>query len=105
LQEFDSIRGLTGVCGESQLGEKMKSRKVLLALIVAVLLMTISGSSFSEVRSSWTTSREMVGGPYRMTIQSLGVTKSSGYQLLDESKVINPESGCCCSLCLPIITK
>lgn len=83
----------------------MKTRKVLLALVVAVFLISISGSAYSEVRSFSGVSSESSGGQYILTIQVTEVVKSSGYKLLDKTKALDPASGCCCTICLPIIQK
>jgi len=83
----------------------MKTRTVLLVLIVVAVLVTTSGSSPSDARASTTVSGVLSGGQYVLTIQTTAVIQPTGYRLLDAATLVDPAPGCCCKGHLPCITK
>jgi hypothetical protein len=83
----------------------MKTRKVLLILIVVAVLMTTSGSTRSDARASTMVSSVLSGGQYVLTIQTPAVTQPTGYRLLDAGTAVDPAPGCCCKTHLPCMQK
>jgi hypothetical protein len=83
----------------------MKTRRILICLIVFTALITTSGSIYSEARSHSILSGALSGGSYVLTLQPAQATNPSGYQLLDEMTAAELASGCCCKACLPILMK
>ena len=83
----------------------MKTRKVLLILIIATVLITISGSVHSNARALATTPNTSSGGQYVLTIQTAAGTQPTGYRLQDKSTAVDPAPGCCCKSHLPCVVK
>ncbi len=82
----------------------MKTRKIGLILLVVAALITISGSSPSNARAS--TSGELSGGKYMLTIQTTAGTPPIGYRLQDAtSTTVDPAPGCCCKAHLPCLSR
>ncbi|MBK7180964.1 MAG: hypothetical protein WBO48_24435 [Candidatus Promineifilaceae bacterium] len=83
----------------------MKSRKVLLYLMVIAALLTIFSSSYVDARSYSTGSNMLSSGAYVLTLQPARAENSAGYQLLDTPAATDSDAGCCCKNCLPIVQK
>jgi hypothetical protein len=88
----------------------MKTRTVLLVLIVAAVLVTTAGSTASQARASTTVSNVVSGGQYVLTIQTTAAvraaTRPTGYRLSDAAPaVVDPAAGCCCKTNLPCVRK
>ena len=83
----------------------MKTRTVLLVLIVAAVLVTTAGSTASNARASTTVSNVVSGGQYVLTIQTTAATRPTGYRLSDAAPAADPAPGCCCKTNLPCLVK
>jgi hypothetical protein len=83
----------------------MRIRNVLLILILAAVLVTISGSAFSDARAITPAGSVLSGGGYVLTIRSAAVEKPGGYLLLNSSTAEDTTSGCCCKSFLPCIQR
>ena len=103
----------------------MKTRTLLLFLIVAAALVTASAAAHSDARAT-AVSGLISGGQYVLTTQSPALTPPSGYRLVDAATWVSQRavigtgghyqllastqpaadgSGCCCKCYLPLITK
>jgi hypothetical protein len=103
----------------------MKTRTLLLFLIVAAAMVTASAASHSDARSTVVSSR-LSGDRYVLTTRSPAATRPTGYRLVDAAtwgsqrmvigtgghyQLLAPAqpaadgSGCCCRCYLPLIIK
>ena len=103
----------------------MKTRTLLLFLIVAAALVTTSAAVHSDARAT-VVSGLMSGGQYVLTTQSPALTPPTGYRLMDEATSVSHRavlgtggdyqllastqpaadgSGCCCKCYLPLVIK
>ena len=81
----------------------MKSHKIILAVVAALLLLSLV--TFSDARASISPPGEMSGGDYVLSPRSAAQAQAGGYQLLDSPAEKIGGSGCCCKVFLACITK
>jgi hypothetical protein len=83
----------------------MKKQTLILTLIVLAVLLTVSGSSFSDVHKSISVSNVLSGGQYMLTIHSTTAPQPTGYRWLDTATADDPALGCCCKTYAPCAQK
>jgi hypothetical protein len=82
----------------------MKTRRVLLILFLAAVLLAAFAMSRSEARTT-TASIVLSGGQYVLTIQSPPATQTAGYRTVDADTADDEGSGCCCKGYLPCVLR
>jgi hypothetical protein len=83
----------------------MKTRTVVLVLILMALLITTSGSPRAEARASTTERNVLSGGRYILSIDTPTGQQETGYQWIRERTEATPAVGCCCKSYLPCTRK
>ena len=82
----------------------MKTRILLLVLLVVAVLLTALRVSRSDARTA-DGPVVLSGGEYVLSLQSPPVTQPAGYRLVDAVTEDDEGSGCCCEAYLPCVLR